>query len=49
MRNTHINLHFPVQSIVHDKTMTHSNAMWFHGMTWSVVVIADIGCIVYAS
>lgn len=43
-RVTYINLHFFVQSIVHDEVVCHSNTMGLHGMALSIIVVADITC-----
>lgn len=50
MNTTYIYLHFPIEAIVKEQVVCHSNAMRFHGMSLSIIVITYvtcIGCIVY--
>lgn len=39
-RDHYVYLHVLVESIIHDEGMTHSNPMWFHGMTRSISIIS---------
>uniref|UniRef100_A0A672III0 Uncharacterized protein n=1 Tax=Salarias fasciatus TaxID=181472 RepID=A0A672III0_SALFA len=39
---THINLHFPVQSIVEEEVVCHADPVWFHRMTLAIVVVPHI-------
>uniref|UniRef100_A0A3Q1AUH0 Uncharacterized protein n=1 Tax=Amphiprion ocellaris TaxID=80972 RepID=A0A3Q1AUH0_AMPOC len=41
---TYIDLHFPVQSIVEKQVVSHPDAVRFHRMPLSIVVISDISC-----
>ena len=44
-----INFHFPVQAIVEQEIVSHSNPVGFHGMPLSVVVISHISIVVVAN
>lgn len=35
-------LHFVIHAVAHNKRMRHSDPMGFHGMTLSIVVIANL-------
>uniref|UniRef100_A0A3Q3KYM2 Uncharacterized protein n=1 Tax=Mastacembelus armatus TaxID=205130 RepID=A0A3Q3KYM2_9TELE len=39
---THIDLHFPVESIVQQEVVCHADPVGFHGMALSVVVVPHI-------
>ncbi len=39
---THIDLHFPVQSIIEEEVVCHADPVWFHGMPLAVVVVPHI-------
>lgn len=39
---TYIYFHFPVESIVKDEIVGHSNSVWFHWMTLAIIVIANV-------
>ena len=41
---THINFHFPVQSIVQQQIVCHSHTMRLHWMPLSIVEIANVTC-----
>ncbi len=39
---SYINFHFPIQPIVEQEVMGHSDSVGFHGMTLAIVVIPNI-------
>lgn len=39
---THINLHFPVQSIVEEEVVCHADPVRFHRMALAVIVVSNI-------
>lgn len=39
---THIDLHFPVQSIVEKEVVRHADPVGFHGMALSIVVVPHV-------
>uniref|UniRef100_A0A674PFE3 Uncharacterized protein n=1 Tax=Takifugu rubripes TaxID=31033 RepID=A0A674PFE3_TAKRU len=41
---TYIDFHFPVESIVEKQVVGHPDAMWFHGMSLSVIIISYVTC-----
>jgi hypothetical protein len=41
--STHINFHFPVESIIQQKVVGHTYPVGFHGVTLSIVVVSDVG------
>lgn len=42
LRGGYVNLHLSIDSIVDQQVMSHSNPVWFHRMSRTVVVIAYI-------
>ena len=41
---TYIDLHLPVQPIVQQQVVSHSDTMGFHGMSLSVVIVSNVAC-----
>lgn len=41
-KNTYVDLHLSVQSIVEQKIMGHAYAMRLHGMALPIIIIADV-------
>lgn len=39
---THINLHFAVKSIIEEEVVCHTDSMWFHRMTLTIIVVSHI-------
>lgn len=42
---THIDLHFPVKSIVEEKVVGHANPVGFHGMPLTIVIVSHVTCV----
>lgn len=38
------NFHLTIEAVVHDEVVRHAHTVRFHGMSWSVVVVADFSC-----
>ena len=42
--SAHVNLHLPVETVVEEKIVSHSDTMRLHGVPLPVVVITYITC-----
>uniref|UniRef100_A0A3B4T819 Uncharacterized protein n=1 Tax=Seriola dumerili TaxID=41447 RepID=A0A3B4T819_SERDU len=42
VRLTHIDLHFPVQSIIEEEVVCHADPVGFHGMALAIVIVSHI-------
>lgn len=41
---TYVDFHLPVQSIVEQQVVGHTDAVRFHGVSLAVVVVSDVAC-----
>lgn len=39
---TYIYLHLPVETVIEEEVVSHSNAMWLHRMSLSIIVIPNV-------
>ena len=46
LNTTYIYLHFPIQAIVKEQVVCHSNSMRFHGMSLPIIVVTYVTCII---
>lgn len=48
MLNIPIDLHLSIEAVVEHEIMSHTYAMWLHGMSLSIVVVANVAIVVVA-
>ena len=41
---TYINFHLAIQAVVEQEIVSHSNSVWLHGVTLSIIIISNVSC-----